>query len=322
MIPLFALQFALPLILVAWIGVAPPRSLFGFWVQVAATALALFALALTGIWILPPWWAPCAFAGLLLLAIAVGLRRSRPFVSVIPSGLGAWSGTGLYLALGGIAVGQTSAGLAGRKPPPARMVELAFPLAGATYLIVNGGSEPSVNGHMKTLDAAVPRFRVWRGQSYGIDIVKVERFGLRANGLRPSDPSAYRIYGAEVFAPCAGEIVSATDGLPDMQVPKTDRDNMAGNHVILRCGNVDVLLGHFRPGSLKVALGASVEVGDDLAAVGNSGNSDEPHLHIHAQQPGTINEPMSGDPLPMRFGGRFLVRNDRVSIAVASDKPS
>ncbi|MGQ0622686.1 MAG: peptidoglycan DD-metalloendopeptidase family protein [Panacagrimonas sp.] len=320
MIPLFALQFALPLILIAWIGIAPLRSLLGFGVQVVATALGLFALALTGVWILPPWWAPYAFAGLLLLAIAVGLRRRRPYVSVIPSGLGAWTATALYLALGGIAVGQASMGLAGRNPPPARMVELAFPLAGATYLIVNGGSELSVNGHMKTLDAAVPRFRVWRGQSYGIDVVKVDRFGLRANGLRPSEPSAYRVYGAEVFAPCTGEIVSATDGLPDMQVPETDRDNMAGNHVILRCGDANVLLGHFRPGSLEVVTGARVNIGDRLAAVGNSGNSDEPHLHIHAQTPGTVDEPMSGDPLPIRFSGRFLVRNDHVLIAEVPDK--
>jgi hypothetical protein len=47
--------------------------------------------------------------------------------------------------------------------------------------------------------------------------------------------------------------------------------------------------------------------------VGNSGNSDEPHLHIHAQRPGVLWDPFKGDPLPMRFEGRFLVRNDRIT---------
>jgi hypothetical protein len=193
-------------------------------------------------------------------------------------------------------------------------VDLAFPLQGGTYLIVNGGSDLSINAHMKTLDAKVPRFRVWRGQSYGVDIVKIDELGLRANSMQPSEPSAYRIYGTKVFAPCAGEIVSAVDGLLDMQVPEVDRAHMAGNHVTLRCGDAHVLLGHFQPGSLRVGAGARISVGDLIAAVGNSGNSDEPHLHIHAQQPGPPNELMSGDPLPMRFNGRFLVRNDRVAV--------
>ena len=55
-------------------------------------------------------------------------------------------------------------------------------------------------------------------------------------------------------------------------------------------------------------------VGDWVGAVGNSGNTDEPHLHIHAQQPATTREPMSGNPLPVSFSGRVLVRNDRVSV--------
>ena len=50
-----------------------------------------------------------------------------------------------------------------------------------------------------------------------------------------------------------------------------------------------------------------------IGLVGNSGNSHEPHLHVHAQRPAAAGEePFSGDPLPMRFDGRYLVRNDRV----------
>jgi murein DD-endopeptidase MepM/ murein hydrolase activator NlpD len=103
------------------------------------------------------------------------------------------------------------------------------------------------------------------------------------------------------------------DGLPDMAVPQMDREHMAGNHVLLRCADADVLLGHLKPGSLRVTEGSQVLIGSVIAEVGNSGNTGEPHLHIHAQLPGTASAPFSGDPLPVRINGRFLVRNDRVS---------
>jgi hypothetical protein len=314
MISLSALQFAIPLILVLWIAVAPPRGLLGFWIQVVATATVLFAVGLAGLWTILPWWSPYAFGCLLLPAILVGLRRRQSFASVLPLNTGGWTLAVLFLALGGVAIYQAALALRGRAPSQAKPVELAFPLKGGTYLIVNGGSDLSINAHLKTLDVAVPRFRAWRGQSYGIDIVKIDRIGLRANGLQPAEPDAYRIYGAQVLAPCAGEIVAATDNLPDMRVPETDRAHMAGNHVRLHCGDAEVLLGHLRPGSIEVAVGTRVRVGDRIAAAGNSGNSDEPHLHIHAQQSGTVDEPMSGNPLPMSFNGHFLVRNDRVSV--------
>ena len=38
---------------------------------------------------------------------------------------------------------------------------------------------------------------------------------------------------------------------------------------------------HMRPGSLRVKLGDQVTVGQLLGNVGNSGNSSEPHLHMH-----------------------------------------
>ena len=89
---------------------------------------------------------------------------------------------------------------------------------------------------------------------------------------------------------------------------------MAGNHVILDCGGVHVVLGHFQQGSVRVGVGDEVQRGTWLACVGNSGMSSEPHLHVHAQLPGTAGAPMAGDPLPMRFEGRFLVRGDRVEV--------
>ena len=47
-----------------------------------------------------------------------------------------------------------------------------------------------------------------------------------------------------------------------------------------------------------------------IGQVGNSGNTSEPHLHIHAQRPAENDAFLSGEPLPIRLNGRFLVRND------------
>ncbi len=60
--------------------------------------------------------------------------------------------------------------------------------------------------------------------------------------------------------------------------------------------------------------GDTLKVGDRIAEVGNSGASNEPHLHIHAQRPGTDEAPLSGDPLSMRFAGRYLIRGDRMIV--------
>ncbi|WP_082415822.1 peptidoglycan DD-metalloendopeptidase family protein [Numidum massiliense] len=51
-----------------------------------------------------------------------------------------------------------------------------------------------------------------------------------------------------------------------------------------------------------------MQVGQFIGHVGNSGNTSEPHLHIYAEK--------AGKEVPIRFEGRFLVRN---SLITASD---
>ncbi len=314
MTAIFLLQLSLPLLFIGWIALAPLKSTLGFFCQCVGTAAGLFALALTGLWLFPPWWTPYVFACLWVAAVFVGWRRRFRFASRLPSGWIAWIFVVAFIGLGSWGVYQSASALAGRTPQASAVVDLAFPLKGGTYLVVSGGSILSVNPHLMTLDASMARFHAYRGQSYGVDIVKLDGWGLRANGLQPSDPSAYNIYGVPVNAPCGGLVLVALDGLPDMQVPLMDRTHMAGNHVLLRCkdADADVLLGHLKPGSVRVAVGNQVAVGDHIGNVGNTGNTGEPHLHIHAQERGTLNQPLSGDPLPMHFDGRYLVRNDRV----------
>lgn len=326
MTTLFFAQLAAPLALILWLALAAPRSVIGFCIQLAATAAGLWALALLGIWLLPPWWAPLGFGVGLGVAAWRGWRQRRPFVSSWPLTWDAWIVTATFVALGLASAYGLVIALRSRSVPLVPAVNLAFPLGPGSYLVVNGGSDVSTNAHLMTLDTSVPRFRAWRGQSYGVDIVQLDALGLRARGVQPADPGAYRIYGARVLAPCAGQVVLAVDGLPDMPVPEVDREHLAGNHVLLRCAKAaagsdsateagtgtDVLLGHLRPGSLLVQAGATVAAGDWLGSVGNSGNTGEPHLHVHAQRPGPTGAPLGGDPLPILFKGLYPVRGDRI----------
>ena len=50
---LYALQFALPMVLIGWLVGAPARSGLGFVAQVYGSVAALAAMGLRGIWLVP-----------------------------------------------------------------------------------------------------------------------------------------------------------------------------------------------------------------------------------------------------------------------------
>ena len=78
--------------------------------------------------------------------------------------------------------------------------------------------------------------------------------------------------------------------------------------MVLTCQSVQVLLAHLQHGSLTVRVGDQVTTGQPLGRVGNSGNTSEPHLHIHAVPAGT-EDVLRGAGVPILFEGRFLARN-------------
>lgn len=307
------LQLVLPLALLAWLAAWPLRSVAGLIVQSLAAGLTILAVSLGGLWLIPPWWTPYLLGLLWVCAAALGvLRITRTKRTAWPLGASAWVVAAVLLVLAMLALFVIVSALSGRQPDQTRIVSLEAPLRGGPYLIVSGGSNERVNAHVRTLRPTTARMAAFRGQSFGLDIVELDRWGMASDGIMPADPAAYSIFGQSVHAPCDGMVVSAIDGFPDQRVPQTDLVNRAGNHVLLECDGAIVVLGHFRRGSVAVAEGERVSAGQVLGEVGNSGASDLPHLHIHAQTPGTMQAPLSGDPLQIRIEGRYLVRGDRV----------
>ncbi len=94
----------------------------------------------------------------------------------------------------------------------------------------------------------------------------------------------YGCYGVPVVAPAAGIVTAAHDGDPD--TPINSDDENPGNFVVIKLDETGTYLGigHFQPGSVRVKSGERVEEGQEIARCGNSGNSAEPHIHIHHQR--------------------------------------
>ncbi|WP_295815803.1 M23 family metallopeptidase [uncultured Deinococcus sp.] len=185
---------------------------------------------------------------------------------------------------------------------PADCVALGPVLAGGRFVVAQGGSTDALNYHV-----AHPTMR------YAVDWIGVGAGGRHARGLWPHDPARYAIFGASVLAPLNGEVVAAQDGRPDLPVPEMDSLRPAGNLVRLRSVAPDgrvvhVLLAHLQHGSVRVRVGDHVRIGDVLGAVGNSGNTTEPHLHLGVNVGGTDHDPFSGEGVPFTIDGHFPVR--------------
>jgi hypothetical protein len=304
-----ALQVLLPLALIAWLWLSPPRNRLVLVLHTAALGLLIAALILTGLWTVLPWWLPWLYAAMAVIALLRGWRDVRQ--ATMPNGIAGWLRAALLMGITLFCGSYVLEGIAGRKLPAGPTVELAWPLPAGDYMIANGGANLSVSSHAETLDLAVPRRRIWHGQSYGVDIVALNAAGRSVGGWLPSDADAYAVQGRPVLAPCPGKVLAARDGLSDNRVPEMPALPDPGNYVLLRCGEYDVLLAHFRRGSLAASAGQTVKVGQKMGEAGNSGSSSEPHLHIHAQTHGSAAHPLSGKPVPILFNGRWPIRGQR-----------
>jgi len=97
---------------------------------------------------------------------------------------------------------------------------------------------------------------------------------------------SYFNYRDTLYAVAAGKIVLIQDGLPENSgnahnVTFQTAEELAGNYLILKLGNnLFAYYCHCAPYSFLVNLGDSVPEGTPLALLGNSGNSDAPHLHF------------------------------------------
>jgi hypothetical protein len=155
---------------------------------------------------------------------------------------------------------------------PAQPVTVSSPLSGQWY-VGQGGHAELVNYH-----------HVTTAQRDALDILQVVDGQTHPASSTALD--SYYIYGEPLLAPVDGVVTSVVDGLADQPIGSVDPDpaNQAGNQVVIDAGaGRYIMVGHIRPGTIRVAVGDRVGAGQVIAQVGNSGNTDEPHIHIQAQ---------------------------------------
>ncbi|RMD60395.1 M23 family metallopeptidase [Candidatus Parcubacteria bacterium] len=222
-----------------------------------------------------------------------------------------WSGIGqvnwvenvarlaLFLTFAGL-VGKASRGFRS----PGNPIDVSFPLDNGTYYVAHGGSDAVINYHY-----------THTAQRFALDIVKLNKFGIRASAIYPKSLERYFIFNEPVLSPVEGRVLRSVDGLPDLTPPERDANAPAGNHVVIQPMGTEVyiLLAHLKMGSVAVREGDHVHPGQILGRIGNSGNTTEPHLHIHCATIDGNDFTGGGTGIPLSFGGKFLKRNSIVS---------
>lgn len=193
---------------------------------------------------------------------------------------------------------------------------LALPLAGRCRVVNSPADRVPSHG--------IDKF----GLSHAIDLVPVDDRGVSApRGLRSwfasESPERFVGFGRRVEAPASGVVVWAHDGEPDgvarraplvelrYALTQTRRiaagvEAVAGNHVVIEVdGGAGFLwVVHLRRGSVRVEPGDAVVVGQSLGEVGNSGNSTEPHVHVHLADSAQWRKATG---LPIAFAGYRVV---------------
>lgn len=166
-----------------------------------------------------------------------------------------------------------------RKPP----LVVGSPVRGDGWLASNGMSNTS--SHRRTLLVVNGKARI--AQRFATDWTRIGADGLAFRG-DPSKNTNWSAYGTEVLAVANATVADVNDRIPEND-PTADNkaipitlENAAGNYVILDLGKgYFALYAHLQPRSIHVKIGDKVKHGQVLALLGNSGNSDAPHLHFH-----------------------------------------
>lgn len=195
--------------------------------------------------------------------------------------------------------------LAGIGTPPDDPVAVDLPLSGDWAMLAGGRS------------ALLSHHHLLPSVSNAVDFVRlVDGRGYRGDAKRAD---SWHGFGEPVLAPADGTVVRVLDGQPDEPVGAIGQTlGQEGNHIVVEIGaRRYAVLAHLRQGSVRVRPGDRVRRGQQIAAVGDSGNSLAPHLHFHIQD-----HPDSGDQvrtLPVVFRDVVLTRGEGESTPASAD---
>lgn len=188
-------------------------------------------------------------------------------------------------------------------------VSISPPLDGPNWVDANSCCD--MTAHRMALNPI--NGKLWASERFAIDYVQLTD-DFRLFDGDPTKTESYRYFGAPIHAVGTGKVVAVTDNLPEQIPTKTPSglslDQYGGNHIVQDLGDGNyAFYAHLQPGSITVKVGDELSAGQTIAKLGNSGNSDAPHLHFHV-----IDGP---DPL-MANGLPFVIKQFRLEQRIAS----
>ncbi|SFD66095.1 Peptidase family M23 [Lentibacillus persicus] len=293
-IQLIIIQIALPAVFIYDLWRAKSDNRLDWFIQLSFTIIFFLWLFLSGRWDWTGYYVKYIWLMLLIVSVYFSWRkvRSLPFRTPLK---GSQKFTRAVYSVLLIIFGLYNITIFSGYSLEGEAIDLSFPLQNGTYYVGHGGSSTQLNYHNS-----------YEPQQYAIDIVALNTYGFRANTLFSSILNDYEIYRHTLYAPCSGKVVEASDGQPDMRPPEMDSEEPFGNYTGIVCDGSEavIYMAHMQEGSVEVNENTVIQEGEPIGVVGNSGNSSEPHLHIHAEKDGTG--------IPITFDGEFLTRNDLV----------
>jgi hypothetical protein len=161
-------------------------------------------------------------------------------------------------------------------------VVIGPPLQGKNWVVGNGCCTVSPHrGAILALDQ-----KLLAAERYAIDWIQSDDQG---HILLPDDTTRltdFPAYGKPILSVANGKVVDVVDKYPDVKPGVLDPDltlkDAGGNHVIVDIGGGRyALYAHLKPNSIEVEEGDRVRRGQQIARLGNSGNTIAPHLHFH-----------------------------------------
>jgi len=133
----------------------------------------------------------------------------------------------------------------------------------------------------------------------------------------PEHHASWHSFGQPVLAPADGTVVSVRDDLAEQPVGELGQGE--GNSIVLDIGGGRyVVLEHLQQGSALVRPGQSVTRGQRIAAVGNTGESLSPHLHLQIHERPSLDDDEVRT-FPMVFEHTTLIRGGRESTPPTAD---
>jgi hypothetical protein len=187
-------------------------------------------------------------------------------------------------------------------------IDLKFPFKDGHYLITEGGDGKASffsNYHYRYWKSKMDGYQSMR---FATDIIKLDSLGFSKKGIVPVDNNMFYTYDEPVFSPIDGEVFRVKDVYDDHPAHSGKYPLGVGNMVVIKKDDYYILLGHLKKGKTVVTEGQKIKAGELVGAIGMTGYTPRPHLHMQVSQ-STTGDLWGGRGIPITFDRKVPSKN-------------